>query len=113
MIEDDVSVSFSDGLDFRISSTEHHSVVEILTATQWDCNTMGDIGKKDMILQQRNQLLTLMHYDLSSTGTTSNNAKKQTKTKEKKDELDSYDALVREAGNRFRCCYFRFYLRFA
>jgi hypothetical protein len=98
MIGDSGLSSPADGLDFHITSSEHDSVVEILTTTQWDCDTTRDTGKKDMILQQRNQLLTLMHYELSSSGSSSNTTKRNAKTKEKKDELDSYDALVREAG---------------
>jgi hypothetical protein len=62
---------------------------------------MSDPGNKRLIQQKRNALLKLMHFEVSAPE--SNGIKSPTvatkQSSQRKDELDSYDALVREAGS--------------
>ena len=96
-------------IDRNLTPTVYQEVIDLLLATPWDANTLNNTEKKTMIQEQRNHILTLLGFEITAASTNKtdggapsgkgkNHSKRQ---KEKKDELDSYDALVREAGMSF------------
>jgi hypothetical protein len=95
---EDPSVPFGD-FEFSLTSEGYQEVLDLLVQTQWDVDSNRVPNSKDMIAERRNQLLTLFQFEIQNSQAKLPSTSTRKVNKEKKDELDSYDALVREAGN--------------
>lgn len=85
-----------------MTATTNEEILDILTVTPWDSETIRDAGKKEMLQNQRNCILSLLQYEVGPPSSVSNKTKNSSsRNKGKRDELDSYDALVRDAGMIF------------
>lgn len=97
--EEEVLKSFVNPLDFCMTAKINEEILNILTITPWDSETIRDVGKKEILQNQRNHILSLLQYEVGPSSSVSNKTKNSSnRNKEKRDELDSYDALVRDAG---------------
>lgn len=94
---EDPLVPFGD-FEFCLTSEGYQEVLDLLVQTQWDVDSNRVPNSKDMIAERRNQLLTLFQFEVQNSQAKLPSTSTRKVNKEKKDELDSYDALVREAG---------------
>jgi hypothetical protein len=81
---------------FFANEIDSDRAMELLTSTSWEVQTSTP-AKKEELLQRRNEIIGLLGLQIAAKTKTASIASSHA-TAKKKDELDSYEALVREAG---------------